>query len=88
MVTVIINQNSVISDRKNTGEAYRYVGVDPKDFYLGKKLERSEWIKIPTKHMSTIASADARTPTVHPQQPYTIRGKRIHVGTLCSREIR
>ena len=51
-VLVKIHQNSVISDRRNKKLDYRYMCVDLKSFYLGSKLDRSEWMLVPTKFMS------------------------------------
>ena len=46
-----IHQQSVLADRK-TGEDWRYMCADFKDYYLGSKLPRSEWLRISTKYMN------------------------------------
>ena len=45
---VLINLHwlSVVSDRRNTGKDIRYATMDLKDFYLGSKLLRPEWVRI------------------------------------------
>lgn len=47
-----IHQQSVLADRKRTGEDWRYMCADFKDYYLGSKLPRSEWLRISTKYMN------------------------------------
>ena len=46
-----IHQNSVLSDRRNLGTNTRYATLDLTDFYLMSRLEKPEWIKIPTKNI-------------------------------------
>ena len=47
-----IHQQSVLADRRRTGEDWRYMCADFKDYYLGSKLPRSEWLRISTKYMN------------------------------------
>ena len=47
-----IHQQSVLADIKRTGEDWRYMCADFKDYYLGSKLPRSEWLRISTKYMN------------------------------------
>ena len=47
-----IHQQSVLADRKKTKEDWRYMCADFKDYYLGSKLPRSEWLRISTKYMN------------------------------------
>jgi len=59
-VLVKIHQNSVLSDRRNKKLDYRHMCVDLKSFYLGSKLDRSEWMLVPTKYMSPELISDLK----------------------------
>ena len=58
-VTINIHQQSVLADRKQGLDA-RYVTADCSDYCLGCKLERPEYVRIPTKvfHPLTILKYD------------------------------
>ncbi len=51
-VLINIHQQSVLADRKRTKEDWRYMCADFKNYYLGSKLPRSEWLRISTKYMN------------------------------------